>query len=129
MTTHWPVNTTGMSKTNFPGGMRKPTSLCSERMECFTTSWKQGQPQFVWDKVCCGFKVNLLHFAHFCGAVYQSCISFRYFAIVIISMSYSCIYRVRLSKRRKLGGAQMAKSRLIVKHREVNEREVAAQVN
>lgn len=40
----------------------------------------------------------------------------------------SC-FRVRLSKRRKTGGAQMAKSRLIVKHREVNEREVAAQVN
>lgn len=36
---------------------------------------------------------------------------------------------MRLSKRRKTGGAQMAKSRLIVKHREVNEREVAAQVN
>lgn len=35
--------------------------------------------------------------------------------------------RVRLSKRRKTGGAQMAKSRLIVKHREVNEREIAAQ--
>ncbi|ESO96428.1 hypothetical protein LOTGIDRAFT_115833, partial [Lottia gigantea] len=35
--------------------------------------------------------------------------------------------RVRLSKRRKLGGTQAAKSRLVVKHRPFNDKEEAAQ--
>ncbi|XP_071078793.1 RNA polymerase II-associated factor 1 homolog [Haliotis cracherodii] len=35
--------------------------------------------------------------------------------------------RVRLSKRRKTGGGQVAKSRLVVKHRDLNDKEVSAQ--
>ncbi|WAR20291.1 PAF1-like protein, partial [Mya arenaria] len=35
--------------------------------------------------------------------------------------------RVRLSKRRKTAGAQVARSRLVVKHRDLNDRELQAQ--
>ena len=39
------------------------------------------------------------------------------------------VVRVRLSKRRKAGGGQVAKSRLLIKHRDLNEKEIGAQVS
>lgn len=38
------------------------------------------------------------------------------------------VYRVRLSKRRKTAGSTVAKSRLVVKHRGLNDKELRAQV-
>ena len=56
----------------------------------------------------------------------------KYYNLQLLHLSlqphFPVFFRVRLSKRRKIGGVEVPKSRLVVKHRDLNTKEIQAQV-
>lgn len=111
MITRLQENTTGTSKTKPAKVMRRTTSLSLETaMGFITMSWRLGK-----------YSYNDLQYSK----------RWQWFPLILLMIyKKNVIFRVRLSKRRAKAGAQSTTNAVLVcKHRDMNEKELEAQVS
>lgn len=123
MITRSPGSTTGTSRTKPARVTRRTTSLSSEMEMVFTItssrpgkSWIRGGTRDFHRNKCC-------------RCIFRSGVSLDCYTLESLVTAFLLSCRVRLSKRRAKAGAQSTTNAVLVcKHRDMNEKELEAQV-